>query len=170
MWSVCIGTCTRNSVKTMELVQWNCHAKYCSLVISPTSGPIELILYSSIVLISTPESQNMNRNNLLRSEISSENYSDSWMFSMLDGQLIHWLLTVFSCFCLHEATSAIFPEKARFFSLVKPILFWKFMMYLYKEKYRGGPQKSPASRKTKLDFFSSLMSPFLYGSIWSVRI
>ena len=119
--------------------------------------------------MSTPKPQNMNRNNLLSSEISSENHSDIRIFSMLDGQLIDWLLTVFSWFCLHEATSAIFPEKARFFSLVKPILFWKFMMYRYKEKYRGGPQKSPASRKTKLDFFSSLMSPFLYGSIWSAR-
>ena len=103
--------------------------------------------------MSTPKPQNMNRNNLLSSEISSENHSDIRIFSMLDGQLIDWLLTVFSWFCLHEATSAIFPEKARFFSLVKPILFWKFMMYLYKEKYRGGPQKSPASRKTKFVFF-----------------
>ena len=155
--------------KTMVLVHSNCLAKYHFLSISTTNGPIELILYSSIVLMSTPKSQNMNHNNLLSSEISSENHSDPPNFSVLDRQLTDRFHTVFSWFCLHEATLAIFPEKPRFFSLVKPILFWKFMMCVYKEKYRGGPQKSPESQKTKLHFFSSLMSPFLYGSMWSVR-
>ena len=122
------------SVNTMVLVHWNCQTKYIFLSISTTIGPIELILYSSIVLMSTPESQNMNRNNLLSSEISSENHSDIRKLPMLNGQLIDWFHTVFAWFWLHEASSAIFPGKARFFSLVKPILVWKFIMYLYKEK------------------------------------